>query len=100
MEVDIHVRYDLLMIFNFTDMFPSVEGAATIGIAIIGYFLVIGFPDTMLASNKLQGFTQQELQIVLDRIDRDRRDSKPDKLTWAKFRTHVANWELWVYGFM
>lgn len=54
----------------------------------------------MLASNKLQGFTQHELQIVLDRIDRDRRDSKPDKLTWAKFCTHVANWELWVYGFM
>jgi hypothetical protein len=37
---------------------------------------------------------------VLDRIDRDRHDSKPDKLTWAKFCTHVANWELWVYGFM
>ncbi|KAH4046604.1 hypothetical protein HBH64_162090 [Parastagonospora nodorum] len=77
-----------------------VEGAATIGIAIIGYFLVIGFPDSMLASNKLQGFTQRELEIVLDRIDRDRRDSKPDKLTWANFRIHVANWELWVYGLM
>lgn len=77
-----------------------VEGAATIGIALIGYFLVIGFPDTMLASNKLHGFTQRELEIVLDRIDRDRRDSKPDKLTWAKFRHHVANWELWAYGFM
>ncbi|OAL00001.1 MFS general substrate transporter [Phaeosphaeriaceae sp. SRC1lsM3a] len=77
-----------------------VEGAATIGIAIIGYFLVIGFPDTMLASNKMQGFTQQELEVVLNRIERDRGDSKPDKLTWAKFRTHVANWELWAYGFM
>jgi hypothetical protein len=78
----------------------SAEGAATIGIAMIGYFLVIGFPDSMLASNKLQGFTQRELEIVLGRIDRDRRDSKPDKLTWSKFRTHVASWELWVYGFM
>jgi hypothetical protein len=77
-----------------------VEGAATVGIAIVGYFLVIGFPDTMLASNKLQGFTQRELEIVLDRIDRDRRDSKPDKLTWVNFRKHVANWELWVYGLM
>jgi hypothetical protein len=54
----------------------------------------------MLASNKLYGFTQRELEIVLDRIDRDRRDSKPDKLTWIKFRAHVANWELWAYGFM
>jgi hypothetical protein len=77
-----------------------VEGAATIGIAIIGYFLVIGFPDTMLASGKRQGFTTRELEIVLDRIDRDRRDSQPDKLTWPKFLHHVVNWELWVYGFM
>lgn len=78
----------------------SVEGAATVGIAIIGYFLVIGFPDTMLASNRLQGFTQRELGIILDRIDRDRRDSHSDKLTWHKFLHHVVNWELWVYGFM
>jgi hypothetical protein len=54
----------------------------------------------MLASNKLQGFTQRELEIVLDRIDRDRGDSQPDKLTWAKFCEHVANWELWAYGLM
>ncbi|ORY19211.1 major facilitator superfamily domain-containing protein [Clohesyomyces aquaticus] len=78
----------------------GVEGAATIGIAILGYFLVIGFPDQMLASGKRQGFTTRELEIVLDRIDRDRRDSTPDKLTWEKFRHHVGNWELWVYGFM
>ena len=77
-----------------------VEGAATIGIAILGWFLVIDFPDRMLATNKLQGFTQDELQVVLDRIDRDRGDSQPDKLTAEKFRKHIANWELWVYGFM
>jgi hypothetical protein len=54
----------------------------------------------MLASNKLQGFTQEELELVLDRIDRDRGDSKADNLTWVNFRTHIANWELWVYGLM
>ena len=54
----------------------------------------------MLASGHRQGFSTRELEIVLDRIDRDRRDSQPDKLTWPKFIQHVANWELWVYGFM
>lgn len=77
-----------------------MEGAATIGIAIIGWFLVIGFPDTMLASNNLQGFTQAELQVILDRIDRDRGDSHADKLTTAKFLHHISDWQLWVYGFM
>ncbi|KAF2745035.1 MFS general substrate transporter [Sporormia fimetaria CBS 119925] len=77
-----------------------VEGAATIGIAILGFFLVIGFPDQMIASGNRHGFTERELEIILDRIDRDRKDSKPDKLTWPKFFKHIANWELWVYGFM
>jgi hypothetical protein len=54
----------------------------------------------MLATGKRHGFTERELEIVLDRIDRDRKDSKPDKLTWPKFFHHLANWELWVYGFM
>ncbi|KAF1969752.1 MFS general substrate transporter [Bimuria novae-zelandiae CBS 107.79] len=52
-----------------------VEGVATIGVAIIGWFLVIDFPDRMLATNNLHGFTQDELQTILDRIDRDRGDS-------------------------
>ncbi|KAF2729261.1 MFS general substrate transporter [Polyplosphaeria fusca] len=77
-----------------------LAGAVTLGVAVIGYLTVIGFPDTMLATNKLQGFTQRELEIVLDRIERDRGDSQPDKLTWPKFLRHVANWELWVYGLM
>jgi hypothetical protein len=54
----------------------------------------------MLASGKRQGFTVQELEIVLDRIERDRGDAQPDKLTWPKFFQHAKNWELWVYGFM
>ncbi|KAJ4293575.1 hypothetical protein N0V90_008858 [Kalmusia sp. IMI 367209] len=76
-----------------------------IGVFEAGYlpccwFLVIDFPDRMLASNNLHGFTQDEIQVILDRIDRDRGDSQPDKLTRSKFLKHVANWELWAYGFM
>ena len=82
-----------------TDL-PSVEGAATLGIAVLGYFLVIGFPDHMLASGKYSGFTQRELEIVLNRVERDRGDAKADKLTKEKVLRHVADWKLWVYGFM
>lgn len=73
----------------------SVEGAATLGIAIIGYFLVIGFPDQILASGKYAGFTQRELEIVLNRVERDRGDAKADKLTRAKVLRHSADWKLW-----
>ena len=42
----------------------SIEGALTIGAAIIGYFTVIGFPDQILGSGKYGGFTQRELEIA------------------------------------
>lgn len=72
----------------------------TIGAAIFGYFLVLGFPDQILASGRYKGFTQHELETVLDRVERDRGDAAPDKLTWQKFWTHILNWQLWVYGLM
>lgn len=77
-----------------------IEGAATIGIGIIGYFIVLNFPDAILASGKKAFLTQNELEIVLDRVERDRGDSLPDKLTAAKFWRHIGTWQLWVYGFM
>jgi hypothetical protein len=40
------------------------------------------------------------LGVVLDRVERDRGDSLPDKLTWEKFWRHVSSWQLWVYGLM
>jgi len=80
--------------------FGSIEGALTIGIAVIGYWIVLNFPDSILASGKKGYFTQAELAVVLDRVERDRGDSLPDKLTWQKFWRHVLSWQLWVYGVM
>jgi hypothetical protein len=77
---------------------PRIEGALTIGIAISAFFIVLNFPDKILASGK--NFTQNELEVVLDRVERDRGDSLPDKLTWEKFWGHISSWQLWVYGLM
>lgn len=79
---------------------PSVEGALTVGFAFIGYLLVLGFPDQMLAKGKRAGFTEQELETILDRVERDRGDAEPDPLTRQKFLKLVVRWEFWVYGLM
>jgi hypothetical protein len=77
-----------------------IEGALTIGVAILGYFIVLNFPDAILASGKKGYFTQAELEVVLDRVERDRGDSLPDKLTQENFWRHISSWQLWMYGFM
>ncbi|KAI8307985.1 hypothetical protein K4K61_003075 [Colletotrichum sp. SAR11_59] len=77
-----------------------IEGALTVGFSFIGYIFTLPFPDQLLASGKRTAFTQQEIETILDRVERDRGDAEPDPLTRRKFTKLVIRWELWVYGFM
>ncbi|KAI8186690.1 High-affinity nicotinic acid transporter [Colletotrichum sp. SAR 10_86] len=78
----------------------GAHGALTVGFSFIGYIFTLPFPDQLLASGKRTTFTQQEIETILDRVERDRGDAEPDPLTWQKFTKLVVRWELWVYGFM
>lgn len=77
-----------------------IEGTITLGFAFIGYVFTLPFPDQLLASGKKSSFTQQELEMILDRVERDRGDAEPDELTFKKVLHYGIRWELWVYGFM
>ncbi|KAH7157167.1 major facilitator superfamily domain-containing protein [Dactylonectria macrodidyma] len=77
-----------------------IEGAITVGFAFIGFVFTLPFPDQLLASGVKSSFTREELEIILDRVDRDRSDAEPDALTFRKVGRTGLRWELWVYGFM
>ncbi|KAI6785921.1 uncharacterized protein J7T54_006260 [Emericellopsis cladophorae] len=61
-----------------------IEGAVTIGFAFLGYAFTLPFPDQLLASGKKSTFSQDDLQIILERVERDRGDAEPDALTFRK----------------
>ncbi|KAI8297651.1 High-affinity nicotinic acid transporter [Colletotrichum sp. SAR11_240] len=94
------------MINLFISAFGNILAYAIIkldgahGFSFIGYIFTLPFPDQLLASGKQTAFTQQEIETILDRVERDRGDAEPDPLTWQKFTKLVVRWELWVYGFM
>lgn len=85
---------------HHTDPCNSIEGVITLGCAFIGYVFTLPFPDQLLASGAKSSFTQAELEIILDRVERDRGDAEPDELTVSKVIRTGLRWELWVYGFM
>lgn len=78
----------------------TIEGVITIGFAFVGYMFTLPFPDQMLASGKASTFTHEELEIILNRVERDRRDVAPDKLTFRNVLHYAMRWELWVDGLM
>ncbi|KAK4693921.1 hypothetical protein P7C70_g8838, partial [Phenoliferia sp. Uapishka_3] len=69
-----------------------VYGIITIGLGIIGYFLVVDFPD------KATFLTPAETKVVLNRINKDRGDAQPDPVTWRSVGTHLCDFKLWAFG--
>ncbi|KAK7036421.1 hypothetical protein VNI00_011618 [Paramarasmius palmivorus] len=71
-----------------------VEGVITIGLGIIGYFLLPDFPD----KNKF--LSREQTVLILKRVREDRGDHVPDEITTAKVLHHLSDWTLWAYGIM
>jgi MFS transporter, ACS family, DAL5 transporter family protein len=64
----------------------------TMALGVLCYFFLVDFPD------KNQFLTHAETKFVLKRIEDDRGDSVPDKITLEKVLHHLMDWKLWVYG--
>jgi hypothetical protein len=69
-----------------------IEGAATIFLGLLSWFIIPDFPDR----NKF--LTPRQTAFVLKRIEDDRGDSIPDALTVKKVVKHLSDWTLWAYG--
>ncbi|KAK2737423.1 hypothetical protein FQN57_007513 [Myotisia sp. PD_48] len=93
------VAFRVLIGFFEAGFFPAciIEGLITQIVAIWAYFLIIDFPDK---ATKKGFLTENEGKFIAHRIEEDRKDSKPDPLTWGKLGTHLCDWKLWFFAIM
>ncbi|BEI80882.1 hypothetical protein CcaverHIS002_0200420 [Cutaneotrichosporon cavernicola] len=68
-------------------------GIVTILIAILAYIFLVDVPS------KAHFLTEREREIVMTRIERDRADSIPDPLTWAKIKQYSCELKSWYFAF-
>ncbi|KAF9265660.1 MFS general substrate transporter [Marasmius fiardii PR-910] len=71
-----------------------VEGAITIALGALAYFVIPDFPD------RNTFLTKAQTVFVLKRIKEDRGDSIPDDMTARKVLHHLRDWTIWMYGIM
>lgn len=71
-----------------------IEGAITIGVCIVGWFLVIDFPTK---AGKF--LNPEEQKFIIDRLNDDRRDGEEDEMTLAVVLHHLKDWRLYVWAF-
>lgn len=71
-----------------------IEGAITVGVCIIGYFIIVDFPA------KAKFLSAEERKFVIDRLNDDRGDALEDKITPKVILHHLADPKLYAWSFM
>lgn len=69
-------------------------GIVTCIVGIAGVMFIVDFPD------RATFLTEEQRQLTLTRIQRDRGDAKPDPVTLAKVGKYLADWKIWLFGLM
>lgn len=72
----------------------TLYGIVTVVIGIFAIIVLVDFPD------KAKFLTPEERELVKVRIERDRKDSVPDPLTWRKLGSYVCELKLWVFAYL
>jgi hypothetical protein len=86
------VRVNFLCSSEHLNKMQIIEGSITVTLGVISLLLLPDFPH----QNKW--LTPEETRIVLDRIQADRGDAKPDRMTFRVFCRHAKDWTIWATG--
>lgn len=68
-----------------------VEGAITIGISILAWFVIVDFPE----SSRNKFLSPEEVQVVKNRLLAERGSAEGGKVTWKVIKETVLDWQVW-----
>ncbi|KAH8728444.1 phthalate transporter-like protein [Phaeosphaeriaceae sp. PMI808] len=73
-----------------------IEGAMTCFLGILGYWALVDFPDK--AHKSWNFLNEREVKFIIDRVDRDRGDAKPEPWNLGKFLRGGADIKVWGFA--
>lgn len=73
-----------------------IEGALTCFLGIAAYWLLVDFPDKAHKSYKF--LTEREAKYIIDRVDKDRGDAKPEPWNTKKFFKGGLDLKVWIFA--
>ena len=72
------------------------EGIITIIISIVGYIFLVDFPED--ASKNWKFLSPDELDVVIDRVDRDRADAHLEPFSFGHYLKQGLDWKVWFFA--
>ncbi|OKP01324.1 hypothetical protein PENSUB_7314 [Penicillium subrubescens] len=76
-----------------------IQGLLTCVVAIIGYFVLIDFPDRM-KNNKQKFLSEGEYEFIIRRITKDRADVTIEPFNLKKYLSAGLDINIWAFGFI
>ena len=73
-----------------------MEGILTIIIAIIGFIFLVDFPED--AHKSWFFLKSDELQLMIDRVDRDRGDAHITPFNFKTYMAQAKDWKIWLFA--
>jgi sugar phosphate permease len=73
-----------------------MEGTITCAMGVASYFLVVDFPEKALDSWKF--LKEDELKIIIDRVDRDSRDVTLPPFHLGSYLRNALDWKVYFYA--
>ncbi|KAF1828222.1 MFS general substrate transporter [Decorospora gaudefroyi] len=73
-----------------------IEGALTCFLGILGYWAIVDFPDKAHESWKF--LTEREAAFIIDRVNKDRGDARPEPWSMAKFLKGGTDIKIWGFA--
>jgi hypothetical protein len=73
-----------------------IEGALTVFLGIIAYWALVDFPD--LAHTSWKFLNEREAKFIIDAVNRDRGDAKPEPWNLKKFLSGGLDIKIWGFA--
>ncbi|KAJ5819273.1 retrograde regulation protein 2 [Penicillium riverlandense] len=73
-----------------------LEGTITVAFGLVAYFLIVDFPEDAHKSWKF--LKEDEIQTVIDRINRDRQDVVTSPFKLGSYLKNALDWKIWFYA--
>ncbi|KAK5098063.1 hypothetical protein LTS08_006818 [Lithohypha guttulata] len=75
-----------------------IEGVITVAFAIIGYLLIVRFPDQERDRPSFKFLNTNECTFIIDKLNRDRADVHTEPFNLKKFLRPALDFEIWGFA--
>src|ERR1700760_3256422 len=74
----------------------AYDSQITCGVALLGYVLLVGFPDHW--TPKWHFLSEREVNWVIEKVNADRGDAHPEPFSLGKYLKAGLDWKIWFFA--